>query len=268
MTTPQNEISVADKYRFYESSVQCHDSDIDFINKEYERIYKTLPLKLREDFGGTGLLACEWVRQSKDHFSWAIDLDVEPISYGMKNHYSKLDEVEKKRMRYLEANVLDNFNFKADVVVAFNFSYYIFKKRNELLQYFKKVREGLGNKGAFFIDLFGGTATGEPLVEETEHDNFSYLWDCDKFNPITSECLYYIHFLDLDENKKYEKVFTYDWRMWGPSELREILEDAGFRETIIYWEGDNGEGEGDGNFYPTLVADNCESWITYIIALP
>ena len=33
------------------------------------------------------------------------------------------------------------------------------KKRKQLLEYFTRVREGLNDQGAFFIDLFGGTGS-------------------------------------------------------------------------------------------------------------
>jgi hypothetical protein len=55
--------------------------------------------------------------------------------------------------------------------------------------------------------------------------------------------------------------------MWGIAELREIMEDAGFSKTIAFWEGEDGDGGGDGIFYETNKAENCESWVTYICAL-
>jgi len=259
-------LSLEDKYKLYEESVQCHDADVDFINEQFEKVYGQKPLVLREDFGGTGLLACEWVKQSSDHRGYAIDLDPEPMNFGKGTHYSILSDEEQDRMHYIEGNVLAPYPFRADVTVAFNFSYFIFKRRKDLVEYFSKVREGLSEKGMFILDLFGGTDAFEESVEETEHDDHSYFWDCDKFNPITNECLYYIHF--KKDGKKYEKVFTYDWRMWSIPELREILIDAGFSKTLAYWEGEGDDGDGDGEFYLSNLEVNCESWVTYIAALP
>ncbi len=259
-------LTIEEKYKLYENSVQCHDADIDFINEQFQNFHGRKPYILREDFGGTGMLACNWTKQSSEHLSYAVDLDPEPIQYGKKTHYSRLNEEQKNRMHYIEGNVLDDFPFKSDVTIAFNFSYFIFKTRKDLIEYFKKVREGLKEDGAFFLDLFGGTDSREESVEETEHDDFSYFWDCDKFNPITNECLYHIHF--EKSGKRFEKVFTYDWRMWSIPELREILHDAGFSKTIAYWEGEDEDGDGDGNFYVSNKEDNCESWVTYIAAIP
>lgn len=260
-------LSLEDKYRLYESSVQNHEVDIDFVNKEFKKTFKRKPLTFREDFGGTAAMACDWVKQSPEHRAWGIDLDSEPISYGLENHYSKLSDEQKERMKYIEGNVLDNQEFKTDVIVAFNFSYFIFKKRNDLLNYFKKVREGLNDEGCFFVDIFGGTEARQPMVEETEHDDHSYFWDCEDYNPLTNEVLYYIHFKKHDNGIKYENVFTYDWRMWSIKEIIDVMEDAGFSKVQTYWEGEDGDGGGDGNFYRTGKAENCESWVTYICAV-
>lgn len=266
MSRGSSELPVDIKYRLYESSVQCVEADLAFLNKEYKKIYKRKPLTLREDFGGTGAMACKWVAQSKSHEAYAVDLDPEPINYGKENHYAELSSLEQKRMHYIQGNVLDSYPFKTDIIVAFNFSYFIFKKRADLLHYFKQVRAGLGKEGAFFIDLFGGHECAQPLEEETEHKNHSYFWDCDSYNPITSEVQYYIHF--KYQGKKYREVFSYDWRMWGLQELRDILTDAGFSETITFWEEDDDDGGGNGTFYRTKSAENCDSWVTYICAIP
>lgn len=260
-------ISTELKYRLYEDSVQNHETDIDFMNQEYKKFRKKSPLVLREDFGGTGAMACDWVKQSPKHTAHAVDLDPEPIAYGKENHYSRLAVSERDRMHYHQANVLDTFEEKVDIIAAFNFSYFIFKKRADLLSYFKKVREGLKEDGAFFVDLFGGTDCCQEMVEETEHDDHSYFWDCDSYNPITGEVLYYIHFKTLDDDVKYEKVFTYDWRMWTLPELRDLLEEAGFSKVVSYWEGDDGEGGGNGEFTAVTDAEQCESWVTYLCAL-
>ena len=254
------------KHKLYEEAVQCHENDISFIQREYYNIYKREPLTLREDFGGTGLLACDWTRLGPKHQAWAIDLDPEPIAYGKEIHLQKLNEDQRARMHYIQGNVLEDYDFRPEVIVAFNFSYFIFKKRQELLNYFTKVRSNLGKNGMFVLDLFGGTEARQELEEETEHDDFSYYWDCHQYNPISHECLYYIHF--KYQGTKYEKVFTYDWRMWGLAELRDMLQEAGFSHTIAYWEGEDGQGGGDGNFYATEQAENCESWVTYLVALP
>ena len=260
-------ISLELKYHLYEESVQSHESDIDFVNQEFKRLKGRHPFTFREDFGGTALMACDWVRQSSKHRAWAIDLDREPQNYGREHHYKRLGEHEQKRMTYIQGNVLDTYGFKADVVVAFNFSYFVFKKRRELVDYFKKVYTGLEEDGMFVVDIFGGTECFQELEEETEHDGHNYIWDCDRYNPITSEILYYIHFKDKKNNVMYRKAFTYDWRHWNIREVIEAMEEASFSGVRAYWEEDDGQGEGNGEFYESTKEENCESWVAYIVGL-
>jgi hypothetical protein len=256
------------KYQLYLSSVQNPEADIQFINKEYKALFGRLPLSLREDFCGTGMLACEWVEQGDKHLAYGIDLDMEPLSYGVVNHYSELTEAEQKRMHYINGNVMSSYDFKTDVVVAFNFSYFLFKQRNDLLKYFKSVRAHMKKDSLYFIDLFGGTETRQELEESVKHKAHTYYWDCDSYNPLTGECMYYIHFKTHSDGIKHEKVFKYDWRMWDAQELKDILADAGFSQTHIYWEGVDPDGSGNGRFKKSNKAENCESWVTYICAIP
>lgn len=262
-----SEIAVEKKYKYYEKSVQNFEADLEFVDEQYEKIFSKKAKVLREDFGGTAALACGWTQMRKDNQARAIDLDSEPIEYGKSKHYAKLSSDEKERMSYLQENVLNDFDFKSDIICAFNFSYFIFKKRSELLHYFKQVHKGLSKEGMFFLDIFGGSECHQEICEETEFDNHSYYWDCDKYNPLTSEVLYYIHFKDLKKNIKYEKVFRYDWRMWTVVEIKELLEEAGFSEVKTFWEEDDDDGEGNGVFYESSQEDNCESWVTYIVGI-
>lgn len=116
----------------------------------------------------------------------------------------------------------------------------------------------------FLLDIFGGTECCDEMEEETDHGTYTYYWDCDKYNPLNNEVLYYIHFKTHKDKKKHKKVFVYDWRMWTVREIVELLEEAGFKNVKTYWEGDGDDGEGDGNFYESKEEDNCESWVIYI----
>lgn len=255
------------KYRLYEESVQNYESDIDFINAEFKKIRSTRPLSLREDFGGTAAMACAWVKQSSAHRAWAIDLDKEPQDYGMEHHWGPMNPKQRERMNFVQGNVLDVYKFKAQVATAFNFSYFVLKKREELLTYFKSVSRGLDKDGIFFLDIFGGIECFQELEETTEYKDHDYLWDCDRYNPINSEVTYHIHFLDKVNNASYKKAFSYDWRHWSIREVTECLEEAGFSRTLVYWEGEDDEGEGNGEFYESSLEENCESWVAYILGI-
>ncbi len=254
-----------DKYYYYEKSVQNPSNEVEFFTEKYKEIRNKTAKTLREDFCGTAAISCEWVKQGKDYYSWGVDLDQEPIDYGMENHLQKLNDDAQKRVTYINGNVLDTNTPKVDICFAFNFSYFIFKKRSELITYFKAAYNSLEKDGVFFIDLFGGPDSQTEMTDVIEHKGFKYYWECQKFNPLTNECRFAIHFKRKGEKKRND-VFVYDWRMWFTSELRDILSEAGFKDIITYWEGEDGDGGGDGEFYPTDTAENCEAWVTYIAA--
>lgn len=261
-------LEVSEKYRLYEKAVQSPDFEVEFFNEKYLEYYKKAPRVFREDFCGTGKISCEWVKLHPKNYAIGIDLDQDPIQYGQENHVAKLKPAQQKRIKYIKENVLKADRYKADIVAALNFSYFIFKKRKELLAYFKSVRKSLNPQGVFFIDLFGGSACSQPIVDEVKHKNFSYFWDLESFNPINNECLYKIHFKVQGKSRKYKDVFVYDWRMWSLPELMDLLEDAGFSKSFVYWEGDDDDGGGDGNFQVTKETENCDSWVSYIAAFP
>ena len=154
---------------------------------------------------------------------------------------------------------------KADIIAALNFSYFGFKKRSELLEYFKASYQALSEQGVLILDCFGGPSCMEPNIHETEFEDFSYYWDQDSYNPLTNEAQFYIHFKRRGEAKR-EKVFSYDWRLWSLAELQDLAEEAGFNRSHIYWEGTDEDGEGNGEFEKTTSGEICEAWVAYLVA--
>ena len=156
---------------------------------------------------------------------------------------------------------------KADVTLAMNFSYWVFKTRAELLAYFRSARRGLKADGVFVLDLFGGTEAQVLIEEKTEYvdEGFTYVWDQDGYNPITNETTCRIHF-EFPDGSEMRNAFVYHWRMWTPMEVCEALRESGFAQVDVYWEGDGEDGDGDGIFKKRRRAENCEGWIAYVVA--
>ncbi len=252
-----------DKYLYYKKSVQSPDTDVEFLRDTYKELRGTDARVMREDFCGTFSICCEWVKLNKNNKAIGVDLDPEPIHYGKNNYQPLLTDEQQSRVKVLEKNVMDASLPKADIISAQNFSYYIFKSREVLKSYFKNAYKTLNNGGLFIVDSFGGSQCQEANEEETEHDGFSYFWDQDKFDPVTNDGLFFIHFKRKGEKKR-EKVFVYDWRMWSIPEIREIMEEAGFKTTHVYWEGTDKDGEGNGEFSRIKEGEECESWVAYI----
>lgn len=254
-----------DKYALYREAVQSPESDVRFIRKVYRDSRGKDPVSMREDFCGTFALCCEWVKLNSKHQSLGIDLDPEPIAYGQKNYLSELREDQQRRVRIKRGDLLKTKLDHADIVVAMNFSYFIFKKPEVLSRYFSNVRKSLRPGGVFLLDLFGGSLCYSPNEESSRKKGFTYYWDQESFDPITNNAKFAIHFKLKDRPKK-RRVFTYDWRMWTIPELREMLIQVGFKRTHIYWEGTNAQGGGNGVFRRTEKGEDCQSWIAYIAA--
>lgn len=253
-----------DKYAYYRKAVQGPENDVVFLRDTYKELTGRRPTVLREDFCGTFSICCEWVKLDRQHRAVGVDLDPEPIDYGKIHYLPRLTAQQRDRVQILQRNVLDPDLIAADVICAMNFSHYIFKERSQLLAYFRNCHDTLNPAGVLIADCFGGSRCFEANEEETEHDDFSYFWDQDCFDPVTNHAMFHIHFKPKGQ-RKIEKVFSYDWRMWSIPELREIMQDAGFRETHVYWEGTTKSGEGDGVFTKTEAGEECEAWIAYVV---
>ncbi|MBX3018951.1 MAG: class I SAM-dependent methyltransferase [Bdellovibrionaceae bacterium] len=256
---------VFDKYDYYSKSVQSTETDVVFLRDVYKECRGVAPESMREDFCGTYALSADWIRLSPKHTGVGVDLDPEPLEYGHAHILPKLSPAQRERLKIMRGNVLDPNLPKVDLVAAMNFSYFIFKNRGQMLGYFKNVHRTLNEDGVFVQDLFGGSLCYDANEEKTKHKGFTYYWDQKSYDPATNYAQFAIHF-KVDGERKREDVFTYDWRMWSIPELKEILKEAGFRRTHLYWEGTTKAGGGDGKFKRVEHGESCQSWIAYLVS--
>ncbi len=253
-----------DKYEYYSNAVQSCDNDVLFLRKVYKHFYEKAPTVLREDFCGTFQMCEEWIKLNKNNTAFGVDLDGEPIEYGKNRMVKTLKPEQQSRIEILRQNVLEDGLPAADINVAMNFSYFIFKQRQDIKKYFQQVYKTLKPQGVFVIDTFGGTESYESHEEKTKHPKFIYYWDQINFEPLTNEARFEIHFHVKGEKRRRKKVFSYDWRLWSIAELRDILTEVGFKDVTVFWEGTTRKGEGNNDFKPVLKGEECASWIAYI----
>lgn len=255
----------SDRHELYELSVQEPRAEIAFIDRCFRERRGCLPSVLREDFCGTGYASCEWVKHRKSNVSWGIDLCTKTMAWGKARHGAKLNAEQRSRMHWVKGDVRDRGAEPADVIAALNFSYFIFKTRAGLLEYFKAAFANLKPGGVYFLDSYGGSDSFLVQTEERDLDGFTYLWDTERYNPINGDVLNHIHFR-FPDGTELRKAFTYDWRLWTLPEIQELLLEAGFVKPAVYWEGTTDDGEGDGVFRRKAVGEACEGWIAYILA--
>lgn len=255
----------ADRHELYEEAVQSVEAEVEFLDETFRALRNRDALSFREDFCGTASAACEWVRSDPRRHAIGVDLDADVLDWGRKNRVGRLPEADRPRVKLLNENVMNVETDAVDIVGAFNFSYFIFQTRPEMLRYFSRVREALKPDGIFFLDMFGGSEAFDVQKEKTKLDGFTYIWHQAEFEPVTHRMMCHIHF-KFPDGSKLKKAFSYEWRLWTMPEIRELLFEAGFRTARVYWEGEDEDGEGNGEFSEHATGEPDPAWIAYIVA--
>ena len=263
--------ALADRHLLYQQSVQDVETEIDFVEQTWSELRQRPAVFLREDFCGTANTACEWVVRDDSHYAVGIDLDPEVLEWGRMNRLSQLDEEQLTRIELLIEAVVQVRPGLVDNILAMNFSYFLFEKREDLRDYFMNVLDGLVSDGILFLDAYGGYEAPMVLTESREcqdedGNDFTYIWEQATFNPIDSCMQCQIHF-EFPDQSRMDKAFSYHWRLWTLPEIREVLYEAGFSTVDIYWEGtDEEKNEGNGIYTPSEVGDADPGWVCYIVA--
>ena len=258
----------ADIHELYEKSVQNVEYEVEFLQGTFKDIRGRTAHLFREDFCGTASTCCEWVRQGRDYQAIGVDIDPAVLEWGRQNRVSRLSSADQARVSLIEGDVLSTDTPPVDLMAAFNFSFFIFDTRDKLRAYFERAYAALKDDGVFFVDLFGGPEAQEETKEKTKYKRFTYVWHQAEFHPVTNYIRCHIDFRFKD-GSKIKKAFTYEWRLWSAPEIRELLAEAGFRKSTVYWEGDDEDdedGEGNGEFTPDEKGEADLAWIAYIVA--
>lgn len=268
-TKPDRKMSQrADRHALYERSVQDVETEVRLLKEFYYRARKRQARSLREDFSGTAGLACSWVKSNPYHHAVAVDNDPEVLDWGRRHHFERLKPGQQKRIRLVQADVRKAPRGPFDLIVALNFSYWLFRDRRTLREYFSTVRGALGRDGLFIIDAYGGADARRTLRERRTFGSFTYIWHQAAFDPVTGNILCHIHFKFRD-GSRLNQAFSYEWRLWTLPELRELLLEAGFARTRVLWQGtDEKSGEGNGEYHVVERGDADPAWIAYIEADP
>lgn len=165
-----------------------------------------------------------------------------------------------------------------DIVCAFNYSCCCLHTRQELVLYFKHALKTLSRKGGIFVmDLYGGTSSECELRLQRRFPNFTYVWEQDEFDIIQRKTRISLHFNLQRPNRKLRHAFSYSWRLWSLPEIRDCLEEAGFR-SVHFWirdmpdseEGRSTDGFGVGEdikYEEATSFQQQDSWNAYVVGV-
>ncbi|XP_019178843.1 PREDICTED: uncharacterized protein LOC109173979 isoform X2 [Ipomoea nil] len=258
------------KFMLYQQSVQSPKGDISYLQKFFLMyVGGRVPLHFQEDFCGTALLSAEWLRGDARRTAVGLDLDLEALEWCMENNVKKIGADISSRAFLFHGNVLQplearlvnagtqdrvqNINLKdgehgspdpklmdaqlpaRDIVCAFNYSCCCLHTRPELVTYFRHALSGLNKKGGIFVmDLYGGTSSECELRLQRKFPNFTYVWEQTEFDIIKRKTRISLHFNLQNPKRKLRHAFSYSWRLWSLPEIKDCLEEAGFR-CVHFW---------------------------------
>lgn len=256
--------ATADKHDLYQRSVQNPEEEAKFVARTFRELRRREATTLREDFCGTAAFSASWVRLApKAHRATGLDVDRSVLEWGRAHNVAPLGKLAD-RVTLVEQDVRAATPPEFDIVAAFNFSYWIFKTRPALAAYFAAVHASLRKDGVFFLDAYGGWEAQEPMQERRVIEGkFTYVWDQASVNPIDNGIVNHIHFRFRDGTEM-PRAFTYDWRLWSLTEIRELLLEVGFKTVTVYW--DVAKDGDDEDYRPRSRADNQPGWLAYVVA--
>ncbi|KAL5716806.1 hypothetical protein ACHQM5_009926 [Ranunculus cassubicifolius] len=122
-----------------------------------------------------------------------------------------------------------------DIVCAFNYSCCCLHKRSELVLYFRHVLSILSKRGGIFVmDVYGGTSSEHELRLQRKFPNFTYFWEQAEFDIVNRMTRISLHFHLRKQQRKILHAFSYTWRLWSLPEIKDCLEEAGFK-SVHFW---------------------------------
>ncbi len=117
------------------ASVQSPGVDIEFFDAEFQKHRgRGAPLSVREDFCGTALFSAEWCKSDRARTALGVDLDGPTLGLGPRATPSPLAPLDAaERVTLAQADVRDTRLARGRPDrMAMNFSYCVFKTREEL----------------------------------------------------------------------------------------------------------------------------------------
>ncbi|TPX30743.1 hypothetical protein SmJEL517_g05761 [Synchytrium microbalum] len=206
--------ATCNKHELYAQSVQAVDTEVVNLIAMRRQISSSLQtaLSLREDFCGTAVLCHAWCSSFISRVAYGIDNDPAVISYA-RTHTLNGDDASSRVQLTLGSVTTPRHEFKTriprvDIIAGLNYGICYFYTRKELLLYLTRCRDGLRNGGA-------------------------YIFEQSPINPMTNLVAMKLHF-SFSDGSQLRNAFGYDFRIWTIPEVREAMNDAGFRNIHVW----------------------------------
>ena len=253
----------ADRHDLYQRSAQAAGMQEWFLTWVFEKTSGRKPASLREDFCGTALLCAEWVA-TEGRTAVGVDIDREVLAWGAKHNLVPLGR-RAAAVSLLRQDVRAPCRGRFDLIAALNFSYMVFRTREDLRGYFSGVRRHLARDGVFVLDAYGGYESWRPQSERCRLPGFSYVWQQGAVNPVDHTVVNHIHF-EFANGSRLHRAFTYRGRLWTVPEIRELLTEAGFSRSSVYWRDFGMKGKGAVTRRWRARAAQAPAWVVYLAA--
>lgn len=251
-----------DKHHAYQLALQSPEVDVALLQQVYKQARGAKAHHFREDFCGTAATLCAWLEQGSKFTGEGYDIDPEVLEWGRQNNFARLGRRSRRAALRL-ADARERSLRAPDLRCAFNFSYWLFLERRQLLEYFRSARDDLADGGVFVIDLHGG---GEAFSEEeqvTDCGDFELVCHQTEVRPLDHGANLAFHFR-FPDGSEMRNAFQYRWRIWSMPEVIDIMREAGFDDIRCHWCIDE---EDQTRYELTRTGYNDPAWVACLAAL-
>ncbi len=145
----------SDRHVLYQDSVQAPENDSRFLSRYFKRVTGQPLRHFREDFCGTAILSCHFVRLHRSNRAVGVDLDRPTLRWAEQHNLSQLDESQRSRVQLVQGDVVAVLRPRVQMIAAMNFSYCVFKTRDEMRAYLANGVRSLRPGGLMLLDVWG-----------------------------------------------------------------------------------------------------------------
>lgn len=261
------------KLELYRLAVQHPLAEVAFAERvfaHYQRGAQPGATRLREDFAGTAAVASAWVALGPERRALAVERHGPTLRWARLRARRELG-ARARDLHLLQADVMQVTSPRVEIVLALNFSTFIYHDRTALRQYFANARRSLLPGGVLIIDAYGGPGamrlgTQRRRVAPTDGIRpFEYAWEQRSYDAVTSRVDCRIHF--QQSGRKIANAFRYDWRLWSLSELVETMLEADFSQAQVWCDRPGRRVERSGAFAPIRNMPAREDWVAYVVGV-